>query len=544
MVFKAFIIFLSVLCLAACIGSSAEAENYAVLIGINDYPGDAVLYGPVNDVRAMRDTLERYAFQQRNIKVLLNEGASKEGIIKALSDLRYTTSPGDFIVVYFSGHGTSSFDSNMRLSMGDATGAVIPYDFDPSPEDPQKTLNSMIIGKRDLRPIFAELDRDRSLFVVFDSCYSGNAVRSVSRMAKGKPKFMPVQFLGTAPSYTGKAKEPYPYKNIIYMSAADDHEMARDLRAQDGTHDGKAHGAFTDMLLQGLSGAADTNHDGVITYEELYHFTKKRVNEKVSHTPQLLHNDGTPISTPVFGSRPIVREPAGTEEETQRTTRLKIISSQSSDKKSQVAGIRERLRMIKGLQEVEQGYDLLIVEESAGFSFYLPGSDKLCWMPNADDAALRVERFRESAKLIAMANREQKFNVWLTVGEEGRTTYFEGEKIGAAIRSEMNASLLLINIDAMGFATVLLPAEKANLLKVSAGKTVIMPEIGQIEEPLGTEYMKLIAFREDQLAFKKFSGKTLDTRGAEFRELLDIIQRQKEWAETMVQIVSVKGPKK
>src|SRR5262249_49065275 len=71
------------------------------------------------------------------------------------------------------------------------------------------------------------------------------------------------------PTHMGTPKEPYPYKNLIYISAADETQPAKDLASQESVY-GKAHGALTDVLLLGLNGAADTNHDQTITYQELY----------------------------------------------------------------------------------------------------------------------------------------------------------------------------------------------------------------------------------------------------------------------------------
>ena len=99
------------------------------------------------------------------------------------------------------------------------------------------------------------------------------------------------------PTHTGTPKEPYPYKNFIYISAADETQPARDLEPQESVY-GKAHGALTDVLLLGLNGAADTNHDQTITYQELYQFVRREVSDKRGHTPQLLAQ--TDLDQPVF----------------------------------------------------------------------------------------------------------------------------------------------------------------------------------------------------------------------------------------------------
>ena len=297
----------------------ARAERYAVLIGV-DYQGcqsalnsqgcPPELYGPVNDVEALQRVLvDRYQFRHEYITVLVNQNATKAKILATLAALRQTTTAHDFLLVYFSGHGTSRFDREANLDIDPSSGALVPDDFRFYPNDMPRTLDGLIIGKRDLRPIFAELERERRLLVIFDACFSGNTVRSL-RGSAGIPRYvsldasllrgrrgMQVTPSVSQPTHTGTPKEPYPYKNLIYISAADETQPARDLEPQESVY-GKAHGALTDVLLLGLNGAADTNHDQTITYQELYQFVRREVSDKRGHTPQLLAQ--TDLDQPVF----------------------------------------------------------------------------------------------------------------------------------------------------------------------------------------------------------------------------------------------------
>jgi uncharacterized caspase-like protein len=40
------------------------------------------------------------------------------------------------------------------------------------------------------------------------------------------------------------------------------------------------HGVFTYYLMQGLKGAADLNHDGIVTLQELYEYLEQQVTQK------------------------------------------------------------------------------------------------------------------------------------------------------------------------------------------------------------------------------------------------------------------------
>lgn len=75
----------------------------AVLVGINAYPG-APLKGCVNDVVIMRDILvHKYNVPASSIRLLLDDRATKEGILERLNWL--ATNPSKNKMFHYSGHG-------------------------------------------------------------------------------------------------------------------------------------------------------------------------------------------------------------------------------------------------------------------------------------------------------------------------------------------------------------------------------------------------------------------------------------------------------
>ncbi|TAG18764.1 MAG: caspase family protein, partial [Rhodobacterales bacterium] len=98
------------------------AEVRAVLVGVSDYLVlDADLKGPANDVRLMAETLALRGVAPAAMTVLttdpsdLPEGVSvapplREGILAAMEAVAATSSPGDTVVFYFSGHGAQAPD--------------------------------------------------------------------------------------------------------------------------------------------------------------------------------------------------------------------------------------------------------------------------------------------------------------------------------------------------------------------------------------------------------------------------------------------------
>ena len=279
----------------------AQAANYALVMGVGQYPHlpkKNQLEGPKFDLEALEKLLqESYGFPKENVTVLQNSQATKASILDHLNQLNQKTEAGDFILVYFSGHGTSGFDpSSNELGIDPYTGALLPFDFEIGSR--QSMYDKAIIGRRDLHPIFSQLEKDRHILVLFDCCYSGDTVRSVQYF--GQPRYvrLPVVHSRTRDlvlDEDGAKAPPYPYKNLIYISASSRREQAWDINSGliklgFKTYDSHPHGAMTDALLKGLSGRADTNSDGRVSYNELYRFVRTTVSGFAPQTPQLLFN--------------------------------------------------------------------------------------------------------------------------------------------------------------------------------------------------------------------------------------------------------------
>jgi hypothetical protein len=301
-------------------------QRHALLIGVGRYSHlpKATLEGPPFDVEGLRDVLSRrWGFDPANISTLLDEQATKTAILSAIDDLASRTRPGDFVFIYFSGHGTSGYDTAFKdAGLDGGTGALVPADFKSTARADLK--NRLIIGSRDLRPLLLKLAGQREVLVAFDSCFSGNAARAV--FAPGQARYLSPADLVTpegrgvaAPVVAERAgapaapDPPYPYQSVVYVSAASKSERAMDIGAtliRSGrvkTVDGRPHGAFTNALIEGLDGSADTNKDGSVTNEELYGFVKDQVTGRFPHQPQLLmprESREALLRSPVFGGVP------------------------------------------------------------------------------------------------------------------------------------------------------------------------------------------------------------------------------------------------
>lgn len=155
-----------------------EPRQRALLIGIDDYPQENMrLEGCVNDVFHVSSVLQECGFDADEIRVVLNDRATKSGILDRISWLLDGAGPGDRLVLHFSGHGG-------RLPVYDPTGHVdhkreclMPHDFAWDPEQ--------AITDEDLFELYGQLDYGVRLVILLDCCHSGGLTRDGSGTIRG-----------------------------------------------------------------------------------------------------------------------------------------------------------------------------------------------------------------------------------------------------------------------------------------------------------------------------------------------------------------------
>ncbi len=502
--------------LAVLMAPAAQAANHALLIGVGQYPYLPVKYhlqGPSNDVRALSRVLQiHHGFKAAHIRTLVDEEATRTAILSALADLGQTTRPGDFIFIYFSGHGTSSYDpSKKEWGIDPYTGAIIPADFKIEPYVAAMMAN-LIIGKRDLRPILKELEKEHLVFVAVDACYSGDTVRSLEKRCY---RYLPLAddnlFADEtpAPYSSGIVPEPsYPYTNVIYLAAASRRQKAEDIPEEMiglggyETIDGKPHGAMTDALLRALNGAgADTNGNGGVTANELYHYVKNRTAANFSQTPQQL----APDDHPVLNNRALFNVPgAGATTATTTTTEGPLRVQLGSG----CEALGQDLAAIPNLKVVKKTHDIKVVQTANGYDLYLASGALLATVPQKDPQAVvaRLRRQVQVRKLAAFTYPHQKFNVFIDlIGNKG--VLIQDEIIGFTLRTDKDAYILLVNIDAAGNINVIYPYYKNELEPLPGGVEKRWEQIGKVAPPwFGTEYLKVFAFEKQPESLKDFVG--------------------------------------
>ncbi len=522
---------------------SASAASHALLMGVGHYPKlkqKAQLEGPPNDVRVLADLLAgRYGFPRANITTLLDGQVTRKAIMAALEGLERRTDPGDFILIYFSGHGTSTYE-NRQWGFDASTGAICPADLDLDAGMDQM-MATVVVGTRDLRPALQRLERkDRYILAAFDACYSGYAIRSLFQ--NGVPKYLPLPLEDLTdeekPGEYGtntRKRPPYPYRNVVYISAASVEERAFDInratiRQGIGTVDGKPHGAMTDALIRGLQGEADADGDGGLTATELYGYIRTTVEKRFPQTPQLLYaetsNQGI-VDQPLLRTRsaaPPPSDPPKPPPAEGGPLRVKV--------ERVSAALQSRIEAVPGVKVTKGDFDILATTDTAGRRTVRRKRDLFLYLPNGallfggDEATALAALGRQARvrELIAFAYPKQDFNVFVEL-LESKGVLVEGDPVGFTIRAEADAYILLLNVDPAGMVNVIYPFYPRELKPLAAKKPLNLPDIGEVTAPnYGTEHIKVFAFRKKPGALGRIMGKEFSPEDPLLDTLMEMVR--------------------
>jgi hypothetical protein len=535
-------------------------RRHALLIGISKYVVKS-LEGPQYDVRTLAAVLrDQYKFD--SVEIVQDAQATKQGILQAIDALQTRTAPGDFVLVYYSGHGTSALDRRLRMpGLSSNTGALLPSDFTRSGTD-KELLGKVIIGNRDLRPRFERLEATRDVVVIFDSCYSANTARSMGMDDGSTSRAMPWDALVDVPSSRSGGEalfpdddqpspwgektstlEPYPYKRTIYLAASGVGEEAQDIPARRlpryPTLDGLPHGAFTNALLKGLAGYANTNGDDTLTYRELFEFTRAEVTRQFPHTPQVSAPVGGDnlLDRPVFARKGVAR-PVST---AAAAGPLRILLKPGAGPELTAA-----LSGIARTSLVPAGAHDLRIEPRPGGALVLHGSgDRLFEFEGApalvaQQVAARVRRQAGVHPLLNMTFPSQMFNIGMQLPIL-RGYLLVGERQMLRIDSELHAFLVILNIDAEGKVFVLYPRSGEELKHTTAGLNLEI--YADPNYPTGTEFIKVFAFEQRPPGIEGFSGgQELEGDSPRLGSLISILQSAPgRHAQAILKIVTAKA---
>jgi len=161
------------------VAKTARTPNRrALLVGINNYPKpEDRLEGCVNDVFLMSSVLQESGFDPEDIRVVLDDRATTEGILERLHWLLDGVQDKDERVLFYSGHGAKIPGYNGKDEPDHVDECLVPHDFDWTPE--------RAIRDKQFCEMYSQLPYGCYFVAMFDCCHSGGLTRDGGPRIRG-----------------------------------------------------------------------------------------------------------------------------------------------------------------------------------------------------------------------------------------------------------------------------------------------------------------------------------------------------------------------
>lgn len=263
-----------------CLLGLALAGDHVLLMGVGDYPDASPIPGdpPWPDLASAADLalLRGVALSQgvpaSHITVLVDEQATRVGMVGALEALALRIEPGDRVWVHWSGHGQLLIDDDDEADGADE--ALVPWG---APQELPLTYDGALhLRDDDFSTLLGAL-RDRAgpmgaVVVTVDSCHSGGMRRGSGR---GGPAQGGVRTSHEVLQLGGGVQTA----SLVVLAAATSTQIAGEV---DGPH-GRI-GAFSLALGQSMADAR--------SWREVYEGVRRRMARSAPTQQPVLDGDG------------------------------------------------------------------------------------------------------------------------------------------------------------------------------------------------------------------------------------------------------------
>jgi hypothetical protein len=374
-------------------GAQPTGRIHALVVGINAYTGTLPLRGCVNDARLVEQSLRGL---DAATTVLLDAEANRAGLLSAWQRAAAQARPGDTFLFHFSGHGAR--DPRARLTPDDTGGDFLilqPYHPERAPAEILRDteLHALLLDlhRRDVRPM-----------AVLDCCHAGALTRSLDPRAGGGETYRTpglsqaevaaaMARLGPPPPRSA----PAALDPILFIAAGQAQELVPEIRLPDGT----PHGAVSVGFARGIAGAADRDHDGVITRGELFdHILVATRSLAESRQTPVMQPAGR-LDQPVLATRGIARRapPSAAVPFAEAPVRVSIINMPAAEAEALVRAIPGAQRTATPAAEWDLRWD------AAARQAFGPGRDLLGSNLGRETLPALVERIRAQRRLASLA---------------------------------------------------------------------------------------------------------------------------------------------
>ncbi len=229
------------------VDNSSEVKVWAVVVGVAGYTHMPSLKYTDDDayqIYAFLKSPEGGALPDNQVKVLVDDLATRENIIKAMNQTFLKADENDVVLMYFSGHGLN--------------GSFLPFDYDGYRNKLMHT---------EIQQLF---DRSKAKHKICfaDACHSGSMLASKAPSSAAIKK------------YYGAFQNSYGGTALLLSSRANEFSLE---------DSGLRQGIYSHFLIKGLKGLADNNNNGIVTVKELYNYVHSSVTKYTNYvqTPTL-----------------------------------------------------------------------------------------------------------------------------------------------------------------------------------------------------------------------------------------------------------------
>jgi uncharacterized caspase-like protein len=228
---------------------------HVLSVGINRYRALNVpdLHGCANDARFAAEQLRNQdgkLFGNVVSRTLVDGAATKDRIEGELDRMTRVGGPGDWYVLFLSGHG----------SRHGGHWSFLPTDFSTSRRDATSVSDARILAWADRL-----IRQDKKVVIIVDACFSGELRHSARELLNRVPR-------------AGEG-------GLILMMSSMPSQTSADLGG---------YSAFARAVGEALSGKADFNGDGRVTLREVRRYVYHRTYDLLRQRPGLRdrHQDG------------------------------------------------------------------------------------------------------------------------------------------------------------------------------------------------------------------------------------------------------------
>lgn len=238
-----------------------EVKIWAVVVGVARYTSMQALKYTDDDayqIYAFLKSPEGGALPDEQIRVLIDEDATRANILRAMRQVYLKADQNDVILFYFSGHG---YD-----------GSFVPADFDGF---------NHLLRHKEVKDILEE-SKAKHKIVLADACHSGSAQTMAMRSTA---------YEQTLDKYYNAFEKSRGGLALLMSSKGEEFSL------EDG---GLRQGIYSHYLIRGLKGEADKNQNKIVTIKELYDFVYKGVRKYTANaqSPTLSgkHDPNMPVA--------------------------------------------------------------------------------------------------------------------------------------------------------------------------------------------------------------------------------------------------------